>query len=175
MCVQLGRCPARRRAGDDGGTASGGPKSTSAEVVTMGNYRGRTPGTRRVVIWVRGERHERIVTGTKQEARAYEARLRVELEAGRPLVTRVVPTFFDFCVNRYRPHAEAHLRPNTWKVRPYQLATLEDFFGKLRLTEFSTDAIERYKNLRRRQVGSHRTVNNELKVLQAVFAYAREL
>lgn len=141
----------------------------------MAVHKGRTPGTQRVRLWMRGKQHEWIVQGTKGEAKAFEARKRVELEAGLPLETRVVPTFSDFCVKKYRPHAIGHLRASTWKVRPYQLATLESFFGRLRLTEFSTDAIERYKNLRRKQVGSNRTINNELKVLQAVFAYARKL
>jgi integrase len=60
-------------------------------------------------------------------------------------------------------------------VRKYQLATLgASLLGDLRLTEFSTDAIERYKQQRRREVGA-RAVNNELKVLQAVFSLAREL
>ncbi len=141
----------------------------------MAVHKGRTPGTQRVRIWMRGKQHEWIVEGSKTEARAFEARKRVELEAGLPLETRVVPTFSDFCVSRYRAHATAQLRSSTWSVRKYQLATLGgSFLGNLRLTEFSTDAIERYKQARRREV-QPRSVNNELKVLLAVFAYAREL
>src|SRR5262249_27116668 len=50
-----------------------------------------------------------------------------------------------FCVNRYKPHAQSHLRASTWKVRPYQLATLIEAFGELRTTKITTEDIERYK------------------------------
>jgi len=133
------------------------------------------PNTWRVKIWHDGEPVERIVHGTKKEADAYEARQRVEIESrGAAPEDRVAPTFSSFCV-RYAVHARAHLRPNTWNVRQYHLATLMDHLAEVRLTALSTETIERYKAERVRAGRKPRSVNNELAVLQAVLHYARDI
>jgi integrase len=135
-----------------------------------------------VVIWVKGKRHDRTFHGKKADAEAYEARERVKLEAGHVLESRAAPRFVDFCVSHYRPHAETHLRPSTWKVRRYQIETLcaQDLgdgtaLGDLKLTDISAEAIERFKQARRREGRKPRSINNELAVLQAVTTYAREI
>jgi hypothetical protein len=101
---------------------------------------------------VSGKDYERIVKGTKAEAKAFEARFRASLEVSEPVEARVVLIFADFCVSRYRPHAEMHLRQSTWKVRTYQIETLTTAplgppgrtytLGGKRLTEFSTELVE---------------------------------
>jgi integrase len=140
----------------------------------MPNYKGRRKGTRRIVIWAQGKSHEWIVEGTKADGDAFEARKRVELEAGT-LSTRSAPAFLDFCSLQYRPHAEANLKASTWKnVRIYQVTTLAEFFGAMKLTEIDDNAIELYKAERRQKVKPS-SVNNELRVLKTILAYARKL
>lgn len=141
----------------------------------MPNYPGKTKGTRRVIVSVSGTKVERIVRGTKRDGDAFEARLRLELEADG-LSKRVAPTWLDFSVHQYRPYAETNLRESTWKkVRIYQVATLSEFFGAMKLTGISTDEVETYKRVRLRAQTRASTINNELRVLGTVLRYAREL
>jgi integrase len=140
----------------------------------MPNYKGRTPGTRRVVIWAQGKRHEWIVDGTRADGDAFEARKRVELEAGT-LSNRTAPTFSDFSKLQYKPYAEANLKASTWQnVRIYQVATLTEFFGTRRLTEIDNNSIEAFKFHRRQAIGPA-SINNELRVLKTILVYARRL
>jgi integrase len=137
----------------------------------MSNYKGRRRGTRRVVIWAQGRSHEWIVAGTKADGDAFEARKRVELEAGT-LTKRAAPTFYEFCERQYRPFAEANLKASTWgKVRTYQLATLVEFFGQKKLTEITTEDVESFKRVRARSVLPS-SVNNELRVMGTVLRWA---
>ncbi len=129
----------------------------------------------RVRIWHRGTRQDWIVNGIKKDAEAFEARKRVEVEAGSVVEGRVAPKFSDFCVDRYKPHAKAHLRATTWSVRRYQLADLIEFFGDLRLTAITPLDVERYKERRLADGIKPISINNELAVLQAVMSYARHL
>lgn len=134
------------------------------------------PNLHRVVIWEKNRRHEKLVEGTKKDALAYEARFRLELEAApRVAVARAGETFSAFCVNRYRPHAETHLRASTWKVRVYHLATLAEHFGDAKLTAIGTEDVEAFKLKRKREGRMPRSINNELAVLRAVLAYARKI
>lgn len=136
----------------------------------MPNYPGRRQGTRRVVIWHKNKPLEWVVEGTKADGAAFEARQRVELDAGRKLSTRTAPVFSEFCRDKYRPHAEKHLGANTWhKVRKYQVVTLMSFFGPKRLTELSAEDVEDYKNFRKVKASS---VNNELRVLRTILNWA---
>ena len=140
----------------------------------MPNYPGRRKGTRRIVIWTKNRRNEWIVQGTKADGDAFEARKRLELNAGL-LSTRAAPTFSDFAKHQYVPFAQVNLKRSTWlKVRRYQLATLRDFFGPMRLTEISAEAIERYKMARAGDIGRS-SVNNELRVLRTVLNFAADL
>lgn len=85
--------------------------------------------------------------------------------------TRVAPKFSDFCVGRYKQHAIKRLRPSTWGVRQYQIATLVEHFGDLRLTEITTPVIEHFTLARS---VAPRSVNNELAALCAILSYARD-
>jgi integrase len=135
--------------------------------------RGRDKWT--VTIWHRGKRQDWTITGSKADAEAFEARKRVGFEVHAPGEIRTAPSFYDFCVSRYRPHAESHLKASTWHVRTYQLATLQEFFGPMRLTRITTEDVERYKNWRTERGAKPVTINNELAVLQAVRSFARHI
>ena len=134
------------------------------------------PGKWRIVVWKANRRHETTHTGKKGEAEQIEALLRLEIEAGgtAPGESRIAPRFSEFCP-RYGEHAREHLRPKTWEIRRYQLATLAEFFGEMRLTEIGTEAVDRYKAHRKRASIQPRTINTELAKLQAVLRYAREI
>lgn len=135
-------------------------------------YEGKKPGTWRVVVWSNGKRHEELVEGTKKDARRHEAKMRLDLGAGKIAATRAAPDFESFCVERYKPHAKQHLKASTWgKVRRYQVETLIRFFGRYRLPEITPEVVEAYK--RSRKVGAT-SVNNELRVLRTILNFARE-
>lgn len=122
-------------------------------------------------LWLNGRRTKLTVRGTKKDAEAYEARKRIELGATGVVRTSDAPGFASFCVDRYKPHAKAHLRASTWDVRRYQLENLIEFFGTTRLTKITTSQVEAFKVSR--DAGKV-TVNNELAVLSAVLRYARD-
>lgn len=135
-------------------------------------YKGRKPGTWRVVVWKANRPHEQTVRGSKRDAETYEAKFRLELDARDPVAARVVPTFATFCVETYRPHAKAHLKESTWaKVRRYQVEYLCEHFGPMRLTQIDAAAVEAWKRARAAEVGAT-TVNNELRLLGTIVRYA---
>jgi integrase len=135
-------------------------------------YKGRRLKTWRVVIWRSGLPNEWIVEGTKDEARAFESRKRVELDAARP-TTRTSPSFRDFCESVYQPHAEQHLKASTWsKVRVYQVTTLAAHLGELKLSAITLEDVEAFKRARGAQVKPS-SVNNELRVLRTILSYAK--
>ncbi len=152
----------------------------------MSNYQGRTKGTRRIVIWHDGKRHERIVEGSKKEGDEYEAKWRLDFLGLDAVDPKLVPAFSDFCVTRYRPHAEKHLKASTWKqVRIYQIDTLCKHLGHFKIDQVdSAENIERYKDVRiKEKVFRHgkwhpikpSSINNELRVLRTVLNWAKEL
>ncbi len=103
-------------------------------------YEGRRPKTWRVVIWAQGKSNEWIVEGRRKDAESFEARKKVELDAGKKLSPRASPSFSEFCQTVYAPHAIKHLKNSTWnKVRVYQIATLCQHFGKLRLSAITLE------------------------------------
>lgn len=123
--------------------------------------------------------------GGKREAEEYEARWRLDLEGADPVDPLRVPAFSDFCVSRYRPHAEKHLKASTWNdVRIYQVDTLCRHFGHLKLTELTLAAIEKFKGDRGAEMvtwhGKTRpmrasSINNELRVFRTILNFARDL
>jgi integrase len=139
-------------------------------------YPGRRAGTWRVQIHHRKRNHEWIVEGTRAEAKSYEARMRVELDAGKPTSDRTAPTFNEFCKTVYEPHAKAHLKESTWsKVRCYQVATLREHLGGLKLTAIDPTALDKYKRARTAAGLRPSSVNNELRVLSRILSHARAL
>ena len=135
----------------------------------------KSRGAWRVVVFHEGRRVDRVIRGKKREAEEFEARLRLDLRAGTSVENRVAPTFSDFCVTQYAPYAQLHLKPTTWKNRTYQIANLAEHFGALRLTKIRTDEVVRFARARVAAGRKPATVNNELKVLAAILAYAREI
>jgi integrase len=146
----------------------------------------------RVVVWAKGKSHEKLVPGTKKEATTFEATWRLELESvveAEPSPKRREVDLLTFSRTDYAVHAKAHLRPKTWKVRRYQLATLCDAhtyvdgdgrtvvvnLGALKLTALTTDQIDKYKAARTAEGWKPGTINTELGKLQAVIAYAKDL
>lgn len=135
----------------------------------------RGPARWEVRIYRDGRPAARIVRGSKADAEAFEARWRVELEAGAALSTRVAPTFSDFFRQQYGPHAQAHLKESTWRNRRYQLATLDAAIGDLQLTRLTAAEVETYKHARLRAGIAHGTINDELKVLRAALNFAKRI
>lgn len=134
-------------------------------------YKGRRPKTWRVVVWARGKSHEWIVEGLKKDADSFEAKKVVELDAN-PLATRVAPTFHEFCETVYEPHAKKHLKASTWDLsRRYQVATLIEHFGRLRLNEIEPRHVEAYKLARNVAASS---INNELRVFKTILYFAKD-
>lgn len=130
----------------------------------------------RVVIWNRGKCHEFVLSGTKEEAREYEAAKRVELRSSDPdSLQRDAPSFRSFAEGPYRTHAKAHLKKRTWSNRTYTIATLIDHFQDTRLSKMFLADVEAYKAKRVEKQIRPSTVNDELKVLRAILGYAREL
>jgi integrase len=130
----------------------------------------------RVVIWRHGRRHDWVLRGTKGEAKAFEATKLVELQAGEPLDKQIAPLFSDFSTGPYAAHARVHLRKGTRNIRKYQLATLIEHFGAVKLTEIAEGRIEAFKNHRIEVDGVEpSTVNSELNALSAVLTYARDV
>jgi integrase len=127
-----------------------------------------------VVVHYKGRRKDREVHGSKADAEAYEARLRLQLEANDPTVdVRVVPTFSDFSTGRYAAHAEKHLKARTWSNRKYTLATLIEHFGPLKMNELGLLHLEHYQTARLKDGRRPSTINDEVKVFRAVRAYAK--
>jgi integrase len=128
-----------------------------------------------VVIFHKGERCDRVVVGSKADAVAFEARMRVEIEREGDGAMRVVPTLSDFCARLYRPHAELKLKRSTWYKQQFLVAEIMNALGNLRLNECGTvEAGERYARLRRGDGLKPVSVNNELRVLRRILNYARE-
>jgi integrase len=125
-------------------------------------------------LWHEGRRVKLTFYGGSKEAKAYEARKRLEAQKGGLVNVRDVPTFEDFVEHKYKPAAQSELRKSTWSVRRYNLETLKKHFGQLRLTKIETDHVERFKRARLKAVGKV-AINNELKCLSVVLNYAREL
>ncbi len=138
-------------------------------------YPGRRPRTWRVTIFAQGKQHEWIVEGSRKDANTHEARMRLDLQARAIAQKRSVPTFCVFSKETYRPHAETHLGVSTWrKVRVYQVATLVEFLGDLRLSDFNPEHIENFKRWRIEAGVQSSSINNELRVLKTMLRWGRE-
>lgn len=128
-----------------------------------------------VVIHFKGQRRDFIVTGSKADAEAFEARKRVELAEQGPDALRVVPTLFEFCKSHYGPHAELRLRPTTWYKQRFLVAELVGVLGDLKLDECaSVTTADMYARIRLDERLKPVSVNNELRVLRRIVNYARQ-
>jgi integrase len=139
-------------------------------------YPRRGPDAWQIVIYHLGKPTYKLFHGSKAGAEAFEAEERLKLHAGVAPTTQTVPNFSDFLTGRYTPHAQVHLGPRTWKNRTYQLATLAEHFGKLRLDVVAdSDTVLGYKKARLSLGIRPATINDELKVLGVVLHYAKDV
>lgn len=135
------------------------------------------PGKWRVVVSLRGQRKDWVLEGTKADGKAFEARKRAELEAGATsLDVRVVPTLRDFTGESgpYLQHTQEILAPATSRNRGYQIASLVEILGDMRLNDIDRQAVAAYQSVRRRAGVRPSTVNDDVKVLIAILNFARE-
>lgn len=127
----------------------------------------------RVRVWVRGQRFDRIVEGTKDDARTVEATMRLEHGADRATSRGSrVPTFSQLCAGRYAMHAKATLAAKTWANRQYQLASLIAVLGDVRVDRLTPAHVLGFVNARK-AVAQGSTIRDDLKVLSAVLAFGR--
>lgn len=137
-------------------------------------YPGRTKDTHRVVVWAHGRSHEKIVRGSKRNARDAEHMMAVEWGA-RGKNESIAPSFCDFAREQYSPHARQHLGADTWKkVRRFQVATFAAFFGRTRLDALTSEMVDEYKHARTVAGVQPSTLNQELTVLKTMLTWARE-
>lgn len=140
----------------------------------MPNYKGKRPGTRRIILWHKGSRREWVIEGSKKEADLFEAKKKLELRVQQPNERRVDARFSQLC-EEYALHAERHLKKTTWRSRTSQLASLIEFFGQTKTTEFTPGLVDAYKRERLAAKLLNVSINNELRVLRAVLNWGREL
>ena len=87
-----------------------------------------------------------------------------------------VPDISEFCRDRYVPYAKSHLAFSTYhRVRRYQVRRLMKFFEGTRLDLFTGASVDAYKMERLSDGLENSSINDELKVLSAIFTYASDL
>lgn len=140
----------------------------------MPNYKGKRPGTRRIVIWASGRPREWIVQGTKRDGEEFEAKKRLELRAQlAPSTRRVAVTFFALC-EEYAVHAEQHLKASTWSSRKFQIDALTTHMGAVRLPEMTSGLVDAFKKKRRDDGLMPSSINNELRVLRTILTWGAD-
>ena len=150
LCARGDICPGARKLGRCWRIPRWAIQRLFEEDAQLPVYPGRRPRTHRVTVFAHDRQHERIVEGSVQDARLFEARQRVELRARpSPSRSRAVPAFSTFCAEKYEPHARAHLGADTWsKVRCYQVATLSRLLGRFRVDALRAEHVDAYKRTR---------------------------
>jgi integrase len=128
----------------------------------------------RVIVHWQGRQHEKIVRGSKEDARRFEARWLADLEAQQPSAesVRSVPSLSAFLDGPYSAHARMVMKPSTMSNRVYKFATLKAHFGEMRLSDIDANAVESFQQARSKLVRAS-TVNGDVTVLLAVLNYAR--
>lgn len=141
----------------------------------MPNYKGKRPGTRRIVLWTKGKPQEWIVRGSKREGDEFEARKRLELRSQlAPSARRVAVTFFALC-EEYAVHAERHLKASTWSSRKFQIDALTTHMGGVRLPEITSGLVDAFKLKRTGDKLMASSINNELRVLRTVLKWGADV
>jgi integrase len=108
-------------------------------------------------------------TANKREAEKYLA-LRVS-EVQRGVFVKETRTTLDELWERYLPHAETHKR--SWKRDVQMYGNLKTFFGSPRLRDITPERIEKFQQLRAREVAPA-TVNRETALLKHLFFQAEK-
>lgn len=132
-------------------------------------------GKYRIKVWHLGHPTSEIVNGTRKQAEQREVELRAELRARDPIAYRTAPTFSDFSTSDYKTHARQTLAPQTWTNRRYQLRDLDRHFGPLALDAITTADVYAYQTAKLDSGVGPVKINDDLKVLRRVLAYAVEV
>jgi integrase len=141
----------------------------------MPNYKGKRPGTRRVVIWDRGKAREWIVPGTKRDADMFESEKRLELRVRAGAAERRVAARFSELAEEYRVHAKTHLKKSTWSSRKHHVAALVGEMGDVLVTELGPGHVELHKKHRLEDGLEASSVNNELRTLGTMLGFGRDM
>jgi integrase len=108
-------------------------------------------------------------TANKREAERVLA-LRIS-EVQRGVFVKETKTTLDELWERYLPHAETHKR--SWKRDVQMYGNLKEFFGRPRLRDITPDRIEKFQQIRSREVAPA-TVNRETALLKHLFFQAEK-
>lgn len=125
-------------------------------------------GKWRVRIYLGGKPKDWIIEGSKDDARDFEARKRLELSVDRPVERRTVPAFSEFCVETYAPEARRVLGKQTWRNRSYQVATLVEAFGEKKVSRISKADVEEFVAAQQRRGLGAVAINDLLKVFKTI-------
>ena len=112
-------------------------------------------------------------TGNYHEARRRRKKAHDELEAGRFIDREKVRWPFERAAEEFLEVRKRLVSPGTWAIDRDRLKSLKRFFAGKRLGDITTQDISDYKDLRKREGMSNRTVNMERSVLRAVLMRAR--
>jgi integrase len=129
------------------------------------------PNVWQVQVSVKGQRTIKLFTGTKPEARTFERQVRADLEH-QAADRRKVPTFSEFSNGAYSARARVELAAATWQNREYKLATLEQHFASLKLTEISATHIDTFVMAQRAAGMKGSTIADYLKILKVILNFA---
>src|SRR5215831_16090219 len=125
-----------------------------------------------------GVRYKRAIKTARNKVQAEQAESAfiLQIHQGEYGGRRTTQTFNEFVEKTFMPWAKANRR--SWRGDEGRLKSLQDFFGKRRLSEINPFLIERYKMERRKSKlpsGKSRSiasVNRELSLLSRVFSLA---
>lgn len=117
----------------------------------------------------KGKRVRQIHYGSEAEARALEGELR-RIHAGHageiinPKIIDILPEYYDW--------AALHYKPIVVRKMKYQFKEVQKFFGHMRFTQITPSMIDKYKAARCKKKVIAVGVNNELKALRSLIAFA---
>ena len=112
-------------------------------------------------------------TGNYHEARRRRKKAHDELEAGRFIDREKVRWPFERAAEEFLEVRKRLVSPGTWVTDRDRLKSLKRFFAGKRLGDITAQDISDYKDLRKREGMSNRTVNMERSVLRGLLMRAR--
>ena len=122
-----------------------------------------------------GKRYQ-ISTGStnKDIAKRAEARKLTELDEGRNnLPSKAKPMAFHVAATKWLEVKGAQWSKANLAIQNYNLAHLNQHFGRMLLTEISADAIGIYQGLRKKEQASPRTINMEVGTVRMILKWRK--